>query len=475
MAYEKQTWKTGDVITAEKLNHIEEGIALAKVPSADDDVLFYDYDGTLVKSYSKDDFLALTAFPENPSHKGLTAQGWNWSFENAKSYVEKYGKLIVGQMYITDTGETRIYIHIDDNTPQNRLTFYVRFTSSVADNVDIDWGDGTVETKGDTTATNYPHEYATGGDYVIKLKVNTGTISFVGEGSSSTSGKSIYGDRAAIYSYNRGRITHVEIGNSVENIGDSAFFACYSLASITIPDSVTSIGTYAFDGCYSLTSIAIPDNVTSIEMYAFSGCYSLTSIAISDSVTNIGGSAFNNGCYSLTSITIPDSVTTIGGNVFNSCYSLASIIIPDSATSIGVSVFSGCRSLASITIPDGVTNIGTSMFDGCHSLTSIAIPDGVTNIGGTALSGCDSLTSITIPDSVTNIIANAFAGSCSVSEYHLLPTTPPTLAKSNAFSGIPNDCKIYVPYSADHSILNAYKTATNWSTYASYMVEEPQS
>lgn len=27
MAYEKQTWNTGDVITEEKLNHIEDGIA----------------------------------------------------------------------------------------------------------------------------------------------------------------------------------------------------------------------------------------------------------------------------------------------------------------------------------------------------------------------------------------------------------------------------------------------------------------
>ena len=27
MAYEKQTWKTGDVITQEKLNHMEDGIA----------------------------------------------------------------------------------------------------------------------------------------------------------------------------------------------------------------------------------------------------------------------------------------------------------------------------------------------------------------------------------------------------------------------------------------------------------------
>ena len=27
MAYEKQTWQTGDVVTAEKLNHLENGIA----------------------------------------------------------------------------------------------------------------------------------------------------------------------------------------------------------------------------------------------------------------------------------------------------------------------------------------------------------------------------------------------------------------------------------------------------------------
>lgn len=27
MAYEKQTWVTGEVITEEKLNHIEEGVA----------------------------------------------------------------------------------------------------------------------------------------------------------------------------------------------------------------------------------------------------------------------------------------------------------------------------------------------------------------------------------------------------------------------------------------------------------------
>ena len=39
------------------------------------DINFYDYDGTLVKSYSKENFLTLTEMPANPSHEGLIAQG----------------------------------------------------------------------------------------------------------------------------------------------------------------------------------------------------------------------------------------------------------------------------------------------------------------------------------------------------------------------------------------------------------------
>jgi len=56
-----------------------------------------------------------------------------------------------------------------------------------------------------------------------------------------------------------------------------------------------------------------------------------------------------------------------------------------------------------------------------------------------------------------------------MAKYHLLPTTPPTLSSANAFNGIPSDCIIYVPVGS----LEAYQTATNWSTYASKMREEP--
>lgn len=41
------------------------------------DVDFIDYDGTLLYSYSADEFLEMTELPPNPSHDGLVAQGWN--------------------------------------------------------------------------------------------------------------------------------------------------------------------------------------------------------------------------------------------------------------------------------------------------------------------------------------------------------------------------------------------------------------
>ena len=81
-------------------------------------------------------------------------------------------------------------------------------------------------------------------------------------------------------------------GKKVSAIGNSAFYSCDSLTSVSIPDSVTSIGDSAFYSCTSLTSVSIPDSVTSIGDRAFFCCISLTSVTIPDSVTSIGDGAF---------------------------------------------------------------------------------------------------------------------------------------------------------------------------------------
>ena len=355
------------------------------------DVNFYDYDGTIVASYSLSEAQSLTVLPDGPTHDGLTFQGWNYTLEKVKAFTRPMN---VGAMYITDDGKTRLHIRI---AAEGRMNVPLYISQTVANGVTIDWGDGSAtQTLAGTGDVNTTHTYASIGDYTITLNPVDGCTLGFGAGSSSYCVLGSTGNNGKVYC---NMLQAVNIGKNVTSIGTYAFYNCYSLASITIPDGVTSTNKSAFQNCHSLASITIPDGVTSIGSYAFYNCYSLASVTISDSVTSIDTYAFQN-CYSLASITIPDGVTSIGTYAFYNCYSLASITIPESVTSIGAHAVQNCSGMA---------------------------------------------------------------------EYHIKPTTPPTLSDTNAFNGIPSDCIIYVP----QGCLEAYQNATNWATYASKMQEEP--
>ena len=457
--------------------------------AAQKNINFIDYDGTILYSYTTTEFAALTAMPENPSHAGLTAQGWNWTLEKAKAHAAKYGNLWIGQMYITDDGKTRVYISLEEGRLEPYLGIAVNGTAT------IEWGDGTTSTvsgRSVEAVNSTKHVYPAPGEYVIAIDV-TGSLGIVGGLS--------YGSQllwkaattsSSILNCNRvyqNAIQKVEIGRNT-SIERGAFVACYSLTSITIPDGVTRIEEQAFHHCHSLTSITIPDGVTSIGSSAFVACYSLTSVAIPDSVTSIGSTAFQANS-SLISITIPDGVTSIESNTFQYCYGLANITVPNSVESIGNSAFVSCYHLTSITIPDGVTNIANNAFQYCYSLTSITIPgnvpsirsnvfqncyrlasitisDGVESIWGSAFRDCHSLTSITIPDSVTSIGTYAFSGCYGLGFIRFEATTPPTVASSTAWTSVPTDCIIYVP----SGTLAAYTSAANYPLSSSYTYVE---
>ena len=184
---------------------------------------------------------------------------------------------------------------------------------------------------------------------------------------------------------------------SVTRIGDSAFYRCSGLTSITIPNSVTSIGIDAFFGCSGLTSLTIPNSVTSIGESAFSSCSGLTSITIPNSVTSIGEFAFYH-CSNLTSITIPNSVTSIRERAFSGCSGLTSITVEsgnayyDSRNDCNAIIEKSSNTLIvgcqKTTIPSSVTSIGDKAFYGCSNLTSITIPNSVTSIGSSTFIYC---------------------------------------------------------------------------------------
>ncbi|MCX6653107.1 MAG: leucine-rich repeat domain-containing protein [Methanomassiliicoccales archaeon] len=172
-------------------------------------------------------------------------------------------------------------------------------------------------------------------------------------------------------------------GYATVAIGDSAFYSCTSLTSVTIPNSVTSIGDWAFYNCTSLTSVTIPNSVTSIGDGAFAVCTSLTSVTIPSSVTSIGSMTFS-VCTSLTSIDV---------NTGNANYASIDGVLHNKAITTLIQ-YPGGR-VGAFTIRSSVTSIGGWAFNSCTSLTSVTIPRSVTSIGEYAFSSCTSLTSIT--------------------------------------------------------------------------------
>lgn len=139
----------------------------------------------------------------------------------------------------------------------------------------------------------------------------------------------------------------------------------------------------------------------------------------------------------------------------------------DGVTSIVNNAFSGYQPLISIDIPNSVTSIGNSAFNACNGLTSVTISSGVTSIGDNAFNSCQYLSSIIIPSSVTSIGVYAFFSCFRLSSVTVEATTPPTVGVG-AFANI-GSLNIYVPSES----VETYKSASGWSSYASYIQAIP--
>ena len=134
-------------------------------------------------------------------------------------------------------------------------------------------------------------------------------------------------------------------------------------------------------------------------------------------------------------------------------------------TSIDSNAFSYCNSLTSVTIPNSITRIGDNAFSYCNNLADINISNGVLEIEYFAFAHCTNLTSIILPSSIATIHDSAFAYCTNFADIYLNSTTPPIL---NGLEAIPEITTIHVPIGSG----DTYKSATNWSAYASRIVED---
>ncbi|MCI9403928.1 MAG: leucine-rich repeat protein [Clostridia bacterium] len=74
------------------------------------------------------------------------------------------------------------------------------------------------------------------------------------------------------------KLKSIEIPDSVNNIGEGAFYNNTNIEHMVLPDSVTRIDDSAFRGCVSLKTVVIPSSVSEFGWGLFSGCDKVTII-----------------------------------------------------------------------------------------------------------------------------------------------------------------------------------------------------
>ena len=192
-------------------------------------------------------------------------------------------------------------------------------------------------------------------------------------------------------------------------------------------------------------------NHTAIYMREFAGQYQLQNLDFSDAsnnITVIEELAFERA--QVNGLVLPNTISALHRSCFNGAY-IATLVVPPLVTVLPESAFSFTQPVynnetgeelpVNIILPQNLTKIGFSCFEGAQ-IKQVTIPDTVTEIGDWAFNYCDQLASITC-----------------------LAATPPALG-SDAFSSDTAGFTIKVPAAS----VAAYKAATNWSSYADYIV-----
>lgn len=236
----------------------------------------------------------------------------------------------------------------------------------------------------------------------------------------------------------------VTFPDTLELIGDYAFYKTNIYSDIVLPESVVSVGKYAFAECKGILTMTLPSSMLKIPEGMLKNCLSLTSVYTSGVIKEVGAEAFNT-CYALHDIQIGNGTTKIGSKSFYECRGLDGTLDLSTITSIATDSFQGCFNLTGVKLSAYKFDLG--VFSGCREFESyevvpesthystldgvlynsdktvlyrypvekkdevFTVPSTVVEIATDAFYGAYHLGKITLNQNLTKIGANAFRGS----------------------------------------------------------------
>ena len=223
------------------------------------------------------------------------------------------------------------------------------------------------------------------------------------------------------------RFKEIKIPDSVETIGNGAFYDCRDLERITLPSALQTLSSVTFYNCTALSEVTFPASLKTIESSAFSGCRNLSKVELPASLTTIQSSVFHL-CSALKTVSYDGSLKqwndiTANNDVLGySCPSLVTddytaqfILVKDDPNhpvpdpppkTVTITKYTGTEStviLPSTISSWPVTKIGEDALKDHTTITSVTIPDSVTEIGANAFAGCTNLTSVNYESDWSNL------------------------------------------------------------------------
>lgn len=395
---------------------------LDTAPPKESDINFWDYDGTLLYSWTLAELTTKTELPPLPSHDGLICQGWNWTLADIKDAGRE---LDIGALYITDDGKTRIYVDVDTETWDD---FVLNYWQSTRNATTVDWGDGTTpETKNADSWIEHRHTYASSGSYVITMSVKEGATMQLGNGSNGW----------------------MLIAKGARDSG-----RCAMLRSVEVGARATTITNQTFQFCSRLESISIPQNVEVEGQGTFNQATQLRVIVI-QSITNIFRTFYN--CTNLRAIAGPGTMD------YTDVYTLSNTALRQFNAAVTTAYATYALERVHIKAVNG--QVGDFSF--CRSLVEVTIPADATTFVADAFSGDNALRKVTCLGDIASIPAQVFQRCYPLRFVDFTHCTAvPTLANVNAFDQTHAQLEIRVPA----SLVDAWKAATNWSSLADHIV-----
>lgn len=208
-------------------------------------------------------------------------------------------------------------------------------------------------------------------------------------------------------------LTTLALGGTT-SLGSQAFYST-CLGSVAIPSTVTTMGNGVFKNT-NVTSCSI--GCTTLGDSAFYDCTSLTTITFQSTARTIGSNAFSD-CTSLVGSQITwGGVTTIGDYAFNSANISGSLTITNVVT-IGEYAFAYCGGMTTLTIPNTTTKIKEGAFYSCPDIDRLYLGTGLTGttsnpaIESEAFSRCTDLVSVEFGQTSAFVLGESVFRDCS--------------------------------------------------------------